>query len=112
MTSWLNFILSSASLATIIGAVAIAVAVLLPPALAAIVPHLRTLAIYTAIGAFSYTFVAGKFYNAGLQAKQAEWDRAIQRTVNEGEKARDRAEHDIRSDGTGGMPDKWNRDEH
>ena len=74
-----NLLFGSFSLATMIGMAAVAVAVLSPPFLSALIPKLRWIAVYVAIGAFTYSFVAGKFYHDGLTAKQSEWDAALAR---------------------------------
>jgi hypothetical protein len=95
----------------LIGCGAVAVAVLVPPIVARFIPNLRIIAICVAAAAFYSAFVAGKFYNAGLQVKQTEWDRAIDAEVDAGEAARSNAESTIRA-----LPpdsvrnDPWNRD--
>jgi hypothetical protein len=106
-----HFLFSSASLATLIGCGAVAIAVLTPPIIAAFIPNLRVAAICVAAAAFYSSFVAGKFYDAGLKVKQAEWDRALAAEVDAGEAARADAESTIRA-----LPpdsvrnDPWNRD--
>lgn len=87
-----HLLFGSFSVSTLIGIGAVAVAVLLPPALTALIPNLRLLAISVAIAAFSYSSVAGKFYNDGLSVKQAEWDAAIKQEAADGEDARTDAE--------------------
>lgn len=102
---------SSASLATLIGCGAVAIAVLTPPIVARFIPNLRVVAICVAAVAFSYTFVLAKGYNHGLQVKQVEWDRAIDAEVDNGETARSDAVSTVRA-----LPpdsvrvDPWNRD--
>jgi hypothetical protein len=91
LSSLWHFILSSASLATLIGCAAVAVAVLEPKFLDAIT-DLRKWAIVVAVLAFSYTSIAGKFYNDGLSVKQQQWDDALARETGNGEKAHDDAE--------------------
>lgn len=105
-----EFVLSSASLATLIGAGAVAVAVLTPPLIAAFIPNLRMVAICVAVGAFSYSTVAGKFYHDGLAVKQAEWDAAKAQEAKNGEAARAGAEHDVAVDPDGMRNDPRNRD--
>lgn len=107
-----HFIASSASVATLIGCGALAVAILEPKFLDAIT-DLRKWAIVVAAVAFSYTAIAGKFYNDGLREKQREWNAALARETVNGEKARSDAVVTI-----GPVPpdrsmfsgDKWNRD--
>lgn len=89
-----EFIASSASLSTMIGCGAIAVAVLLPKQLDWIT-DLRKWAVCVAVVAFSYSFVAGKFYHDGLAVKQAEWDAALAREAAQGEKARNDAVNSV-----------------
>ena len=106
-----HFIASSATLATLIGCGAVAVAVLEPAIVARFIPHLRTFAIYTAIAAFSYTSIAGKFYNDGIAVKQAEWNAAIASEAIAGEKARTDAESTVRNEPPDGVRnDPRNRD--
>lgn len=93
-----KFAMSSASLATLIGVGAVAVAIFTPPILARFIPHLRMTAIYVAAGAFAYTFVAGHFYHAGLRDKAAEWQAGLAREAQGGEKARSDAERVIARD--------------
>lgn len=96
--NWLDslwhFVFSSASLGTIIGCVAVAIAILLPPALTVFLPQLRLYAIIVAVAAFSFTSIAGKFYHDGLAVKQAQWDAALKSTLDDGTKARRDAESD------------------
>lgn len=99
--NWLDslwhFVFSSASLGTIIGGSAIAIAILLPPALTVFLPQLRLYAIIVAVVAFSFTSIAGKFYNDGLSVKQAQWDAALKATEAEGVKARTDAQSAVDS---------------
>jgi hypothetical protein len=89
-----GFIYSSASIATLIGAGAVAIAVLEPSFLDKIT-DLRKWAIAVAVVAFSYSSIAGKFYADGLREKQAEWNAALAREITDGEKARaDALAHD------------------
>ncbi len=106
-----SLLFSSFSLATLIGISAAAVAVLSPPFLSALIPNLRWIAVYIAIGAFSYSFVAGKFYHDGLTAKQSEWDAALAREAVNGEAARRAAERSVARDAPDSLrADPRNRD--
>jgi hypothetical protein len=67
---------STATLATLIGCGAAAVAILLPPALSAIT-DLRKWAIVVVVCAFGYGFTYSKGYSDGLAVKQAEWDSGL-----------------------------------
>jgi len=102
MPGWLDslwhFIFSSASLWTIGGCLAVAIAVLMPPVLTALLPQLRTYAIAAAIVCFTITSIAGKFYHDGLSVKQAQWDKAKAASVTVSEKARANAERDVSHD--------------
>lgn len=91
-----HFLISSASLATLIGCGAVAIAVLTPPLVARFIPNLRVTAICVAAAAFYSSFVAGKFYDAGLKEKQSEWDISLQVEAHRGEAARTDAESAIR----------------
>ncbi len=107
-----HFLFSWATVANLIGSGAVAVAVFLPNIISAIVPHLRTLAIYVAIAAFSFSSVAGKFYNDGLVVKQTEWNRALAAETKQGKKDLSDAKRDVDSSNDAGSVrnDKWNRD--
>lgn len=102
-----QFVASSASVASLIGASAVAVAVLEPPLVSRFVPHLRIFAVYTAIAAFSYSSIAGKFYHDGLTVKQAEWDAAVRA---QGKKV-DGAVRDSQHDVSTGVRDPYDRDD-
>lgn len=106
-----NLLLSSFSVATLIGAGAVAVAILAPPRLARFIPNLRLTAIIVAAAAFSYSSVAGKFYHDGLSAKQSEWDAALAHEAKNGDQILEDAKRDAARD----TPDSvrrnpWNRD--
>lgn len=94
LQSWVNFILSSASITTLIGGAAIVVAILLPKQLD-FITDLRKWAIVVAAVALSYTSIAGKFYHDGLTEKQRQWDAALQREADTSETARADAERTI-----------------
>lgn len=85
-----HFVISSASLGTLVGAAATLVAVFLPKPFDRIT-DLRKWAIVVACIAFSFTAIAGKFFHDGLTVKQAQWDAALDREASKGEKARDDA---------------------
>jgi hypothetical protein len=85
-----KFVESSASVATLIGCGALAVAILEPTILARYT-DLRKWALAVAAVAFSYVFIGGYFYHLGLAEKQAEWDRALVQEVENGKKALDDA---------------------
>lgn len=94
MIFWLHaawhFIWSSATIAMTIGVVATAVAILEPKQLDA-VTDLRKWCICIAVIAFSFTAVAGKFYNDGIAFTRAEWAASQLKETDQGEKARDDA---------------------
>lgn len=89
-----NFVISSASISTLIGVAAAAIAILMPSWLSAIT-DLRKWAIVVAVIAFAHTAVAAKFYKDGLDVKQAQWDAAVQAALNTSNQARSDAERDI-----------------
>lgn len=106
-----QFLWSSASVTTLIGCGAVAVAVLTPPLIARFIPNLRVIAICVAAVAFSYTFVLAKGFNHGLQVKQVEWNRAIEAEADNGEAARSDAESTVRALPPDSLRlDPWNRD--
>ncbi len=110
-TVW-EFVASSASVATIVGCIAVAVAVLLPKQLD-FITDLRKWAIVVAVLAFSYTAVAGKFFNDGIAAKQGEWNAAIAAEAEKGEAARADAVASVpaaTADRSVYAADPWNRD--
>lgn len=104
-SAW-HFIASSASLATLIGCGAVAIAIMTPPVIAAFIPDLRVAALCVAAAAFYSSFVAGKFYDAGLKVKQAQWDAAVAQEAVNGEKARTDAESTVRDE----LPDSVRND--
>lgn len=94
-SAW-RFVLSSASVATLIGCGAVAAAVFSENIIVKFaIPDLRKWAIVVAAVAFSYTFIAGKFYNDGLSVKQAQLEASLAREAENGEKARSDAERII-----------------
>lgn len=117
MPGWLDslwhFIFSSASLWTIGGCIAVAIAVLMPPVLTALLPQLRTYAIAAAVVCFTITSIAGKFYHDGLSVKQAQWDAANKKTDAKAVKARTDAEQSVGNASPDGLrSDRYNRDGH
>lgn len=83
-----HFLFGWPSLAIIIGVISVAIAVLEPAWVAKFIPDLRKTAIAVAIVAFTFTSIAGKYYNDGLTEKKRQWDEAISREVASGEQAR------------------------
>lgn len=107
-----HFIWSSASIATLLGVAALAVAILEPKFMDAIT-DLRKWAIMVAVIAFSYNFIAGKFYHDGLSVKQAQWDSANKKTDAKAVKARTDAELSVNGSDAGGVRDDgYDRDGH
>jgi NhaP-type Na+/H+ or K+/H+ antiporter len=89
-----EYIASTATLANLIGAAAVAVAILLPKPLD-FITDLRKWAIVVAVIAFGYSSVLLKGYSDGLAVKQSEWDAAVAREAESNEAARAEAERDI-----------------
>lgn len=75
-----NFIVGWAGIDFVIGAIAVAVAVL--------VPLLRRYAIYTAIVAFTCMGLIAYGYNEGLKETKRQWDAALAREAAAGNQAR------------------------
>ncbi|MCW2228079.1 hypothetical protein QIH87_49890 (plasmid) [Bradyrhizobium elkanii] len=86
-----EYIASTATLANLIGAAAVAVAILLPKPLD-FITDLRKWAIVVAVIAFGYSSVLFKGYSDGLAVKQSEWDAALVKAADSGEKDRAEAE--------------------
>lgn len=114
--NWLReiweFLFGWPSVSILIGCAATAIAILEPPLVAKFIPNLRTVAIYAAVAAFSYTAVAGKYFNDGIAVKQAEWDAAISKEADRGEAARTDAVASVpavTSDRSMFRGDPWNR---
>lgn len=106
-----HFLFGWPSVAILIGCVAVAVAVLEPPALDALIPNLRKFAILVAVVAFSITAIMGKYYNDGLNEIRAQVDKGLDREAVQGEAARDDAVHAVDAAGPDGLRnDRWNRD--
>lgn len=104
-------IISSFSVATVIGGVALAIAILEPAIIAALIPDLRKWAIVVAVIAFGYSAVFTKGMDYGLSVKQDQWDTAAKQEVVNGTAARTKAVATVRA-----LPpdsvrnDGWNRD--
>lgn len=86
-----HFVFGWAGLDILVGAAAVAIAVLEPPIIAAIIPDLRKWAIAAAVVAFTCTGLIAYGYKNGIDEKQAEWDRAKSATIEHTEKVRDSA---------------------
>lgn len=104
-----HLLISSTSIANLIGLAAVAVAVLLPKQLD-FVTDLRKWAIVVAVVAFGYSTIYMQGYSNGIHVKQSEWDASVRRATDAGEAARNRAERDVGGN-AGGLSDKWNRDD-
>ena len=89
-----NLLWGWVGIAALVAAAAIAVAVVFPP--------LRRFAIEVAVGAIAFALVSTHYYKEGFsygtELKQAEWDAAVQRASDAGEKARTDAEESITSE--------------
>lgn len=110
--SLVHFVLSSASIGTLVGCAAVAAAVFSQNIIIKFaIPDLRKWAILVAAIAFGYTTVLGKGYLHGLAVKQAQWNAALAKEAERGEAARSDAERTVRD----ATPDElrndgWNRD--
>lgn len=89
-----NYVVSTATVSTLVGSAAVAVAVLLPKQLD-FITDLRKWSIVVAVCAFGYSFTYTKGYVNGLSTKQAEWTRSLEKEAENGEKARSDAERAI-----------------
>jgi hypothetical protein len=90
-----HFIFGWAGIDMLIGFAALAIALLEPPFVAVLIPNLRTWAIGTAVIAFTCMGCIAYGYNNGLKEKQRQWDAALVRELELGEKARAAAERDV-----------------
>ena len=107
-SAW-GFIASSASIATLIGCGAVAVAILLPKPFD-FITDLRKWAVVVAVVAFSFTAIAGKFYHDGLAEKQRQWNVALDREAVNGAKILLDAGRAARNDTPDSLRlDSWNR---
>lgn len=109
-SAW-NLVWGWFGIANAIGVAAIILALYVPPLpffLSRFSSNLRVIAIYVAIGAFSFSAVAGKFYHDGLAVKQHEWDAAVVAQSKKVGKAVERARDDANA---GGLSDRYDRDD-
>lgn len=105
-----QLVISTFSIANVIGIAAVAVAVLMPAWLGAIT-DLRKWAIVVAVIAFGYSAVFTKGVDYGLSIKQAEWDAAVKASIAKSKDARTDAERDVSRDVPSLVPnDIYNRD--
>src|SRR5581483_3304496 len=99
VVNWLglawHFLFGWAGIDMLIGAACVAVAVLEPPIVAVIIPDLRKWAIAGAVVAFTLTGAISYGYKNGSDEKQRQWDAALSRELELGEKARAAAERDV-----------------
>lgn len=92
-----HFFFGWPSVAIIVGIIAVVIAFLEPPVVAALIPDLRKWAIAVAVVAFSLTTIAGKYYHDGLAEKQQQLDAALARETANGEAARANAVRSVRA---------------
>lgn len=105
-----NFLFGWASIDMLVGFAAVAVAVLEPAIISALIPDLRKWAIATAVVAFTCMGILAHGYSSGLAEKQGEWNAALAKEVSSGAKILSDAERDARSDTPDSLRnDKWNR---
>jgi hypothetical protein len=97
--NWLSlvwhFLFGWAGVDMLIGLACVAVAILEPPIVAVIIPDLRKWAIAGAVVAFTLTGAIAYGYKHGSDEKQRQWDAALSRELELGEKARAAAERDV-----------------
>lgn len=107
-----HFLFGWAGVDMLIGFACVAIAVLTPPAVVVFIPDLRKWAIYGALVAFTLMGSIAYGYKNGSDEKQRQWDAALQRELELGEKARDAAERDVPITSDRGMfrSDPDNRD--
>jgi hypothetical protein len=104
-------IISSFSIATVVGVIALAIAILEPAIVAALIPDLRKWAIVVAVIAFGYSAVFTKGMDYGLSVKQTQWDTAAKQEVVNGNAARSKAVATVRNLPSNSVRhDGWNRD--
>jgi hypothetical protein len=107
------FLFGWAAIDMLVGFAAVAVAVLEPAIIAALIPDLRKWAIATAVVAFTCMGILTHGYSNGLAEKQHEWDAALAQAAIDGEKARAKAVADVPADTTDRgvfSDDPFNRD--
>jgi hypothetical protein len=89
------FLWSWASIDIIVGCVAVFIAVVEPPWLHRLIPNLRTIAVYTAVVAFTLAGAIAHGYKNGLAEKQRQWDAALAKEGGQSEKDRADAERAV-----------------
>jgi len=80
-----HFIWGWATVDLIVGTVAIVIAILEPPIIAALIPDLRKWAIAVAVVAFTFMGILAHGYQNGLAEKQRQWNEALARDIAKGE---------------------------
>lgn len=90
-----HYLFGWAGVDMLIGFACVAIAVLEPPIIAALVPDLRKWMIAGAVIAFTCMGCIAYGYKNGSDEKQRQWDAALAREFNVGEKARASAERSI-----------------
>lgn len=113
--SWLqliwHFLFGWAGIDMLIGFACVAVAVLTPPAITVFIPDLRKWAVYGAVVAFTLTGAIAYGYKNGSDEMRRQWDAALVREFDTGEKILRDSVRDARSDTPERMRnDRWNRD--
>lgn len=97
--SWLqlawHFLFGWAGVDMLIGFACVAVAVLTPPAVVVVIPDLRKWAICGAVVAFTLMGSIAYGYKNGSDEKQRQWDAALVKEFDLGEKARASAERSL-----------------
>ena len=109
-SAW-HFVFGWPAVAVLIGIAATAAAVFSENIIVKFaIPDLRKWAVVVAVIAFSFTAIAGKFYNDGLSEKQRQWDADLAREATSGAKILLDAERAARSDTPDSLRnDSWNR---
>lgn len=95
-----HFVFGWPAVDILVGVVALVIAALEPPIVAAIVPDLRKWAIAVAVVAFTFLSISGKFYHDGLAEKQRQWDEALAAASSQGEADRAAAVASVPADTT------------
>lgn len=90
-----HFLFGWAGVDMLIGLAAVAVAVLVPPAVVAFIPELRKWAVCVAVVAFTLMGAIAYGYKNGSDEVRRQWDAALTREVEKGSKARADAERDV-----------------
>lgn len=104
-----HFLFGWAGVDMLIGFACVAIAVLEPPIVAALIPDLRKWAIAGAVVAFTLMGSIAYGYKHGSDEVHRQWNAALQQEFDVGEKARSTAERDVP-----GTSDRWvfNDDRH